>query len=313
MKSGKCKKASVTHPRRLWHGPRHRGTKQARWEQEVQRLLESELHQVDLERQNTELLHARAETEQLLRQYSELNASLERRVDERTEQLQMTIRDLQTFSYSVSHDLRSPLRSINSFASVLLEDYGQNLDQEGRRLVSAIVKKTVGMAALIDDLLNFSKNSRQELSVQTIDMTPLVRELIEKFTGNGLATQVEFRVAELPQARGDRAMVAQALENLIANAVKFSSRAEHPVVEVGWYERDHEQVFFVKDNGIGFDMKYASAIFGVFERLHSSEEYEGSGVGLAIVEQVITRQGGKVWAAAESGTGATFYFSLPKP
>jgi len=242
----------------------------------------------------------------------ELNATLEKHVAERTAELQATIRDLQTFSYSVSHDLRSPLRSINSFASVLLEDYGERLDEEGHRLLGTILRRTVSMGTLIDDLLNFAKNSRQQLSLQVIDMTTLARDLVEKLRGNDIGGQTEFRIPELPTVRGDRAMIAQVLENLLGNAIKFSGKAEHPVVEVGCQVQEQAQVYFVRDNGIGFEMKYADTIFGVFQRLHTSEDFEGTGVGLAIVEQVITKHGGKAWAEGRPGEGATFFFSLPR-
>ena len=239
----------------------------------------------------------------------ELNANLEQRVSERTVELQSTIRDLQTFSYSISHDLRTPLRSINSFATVLLEDYSDNLDAEGKRLVDSIVKRTVTMGTLIDDLLSFSQNSRQQLSIQPIDMAELAEEQVGKLSGEAA---VEFRVAELPQARGDRSMVALVLENLLSNAVKFSRKKECPIVEIGFRTGEKDNVYFVKDNGVGFDMKYVDAIFGVFQRLHSSEEFEGTGVGLAIVEQIVTKHGGRVWAESKPGEGATFYFTLPK-
>jgi PAS domain S-box-containing protein len=240
----------------------------------------------------------------------ELNATLELRVAERTSELQSTIRDLQTFSYSISHDLRTPLRSINSFASVLLEDFSAQLNEEGKRLVGAIVQRTVTMGALIDDLLSFSKISRQQLTVQPIDMTELAQEVIEMLPGN--AGRVAFTVPPLPKAWGDRSMIAQVLENLVANAVKFSQKVEQPRVELGSLAGEGEEVYFVKDNGIGFDMKYLDAIFGVFQRLHSSEDFEGTGVGLAIVEQIVTKHGGRVWAEGRPGEGATFYFSLPR-
>jgi PAS domain S-box-containing protein len=240
----------------------------------------------------------------------ELNSNLEQRVAERTVELQSTIRDLQTFSYSISHDLRTPLRSINSFASVLLEDFSEGLNEEGKRLVTSIVQRTVNMGTLIDDILTFSKISMQQLVVYPIDMTVLVHELVGKLQGDGISAQ--FQIAELPRARGDRSMIAQVLENLLANAVKFSRKEQRPLVEVGYLTGEKENVYFVKDNGVGFDMKYVEAIFGVFQRLHSVEEFEGTGVGLAIVEQIITKQGGRVWAERRPGEGATFYFSLPK-
>ena len=242
----------------------------------------------------------------------ELNANLELRVAARTGELQSTIRDLQTFSYSISHDLRTPLRSINSFATVLLEDFSAGLDPEGKRLLNSIVQRTVNMGALIDDLLAFSRISVQQLAVKPIDMTQLARELVQRVAGAESGGRVDFRVGELPQARGDRSMIAQVLENLLANAVKFSRDEAQPVVELGSLAEEEENVYFVKDNGVGFDMKYVGVIFGVFQRLHSSDEFEGTGVGLAIVEQIVTKHGGRVWAESRPGEGATFYFSLPK-
>jgi len=242
----------------------------------------------------------------------ELNANLELRVAERTDELQSTIRDLQTFSYSISHDLRTPLRSINSFASLLLEDFSGGLNAEGRRLVTSILQRTVNMGALIDDLLTFSRVSMQQLAIRPVDMNELAGELVGRVCEGEPGNAVQFRVAGLPPARGDRSMVSQVLENLLANAVKFSRHAGQRIIEVGALPEEKENVYFVRDNGVGFDMKYVDAIFGVFQRLHNSEEFEGTGVGLAIVEQIVTKHGGRVWAESAPGEGACFYFSLPK-
>ena len=228
------------------------------------------------------------------------------------EKLHATIRDLRTFSHSISHDLRSPLRNINSFATMFLEDYGEGLQEEGKQLISTIVKRTVSMGNLINDLLRFSKNSMQDLSVKPIDMTALAKEIVERLSDEELNRAVEFRVAELPLALGDRSMIAQVLENLLSNAVKFSRKAEKPIISVGSVADRVDNTYFVKDNGIGFDLKYVGTIFNAFQRLHSSEDFEGTGVGLAIVEQIITKHGGRVWADSKQGKGATFYFSLPK-
>ena len=228
------------------------------------------------------------------------------------EKLHSTIRDLQTFSHSISHDLRSPLRNINSFATMFLEDYGDGLQEEGKQLINTIVKRTVSMGNLIDDLLRFSKNSMQDLSVKLIDMTALAKEIVERLSDEELNRAVEFRVAELPLALGDRSMVAQVLENLLSNAVKFSRKTEKPIISVGSVADRADNTYFVKDNGIGFDLKYVGTIFNAFQRLHSSEDFEGTGVGLAIVEQIVTKHGGRVWADSKQGKGATFYFSLPK-
>jgi light-regulated signal transduction histidine kinase (bacteriophytochrome) len=228
------------------------------------------------------------------------------------EVLHCTMQDLQSFSYSISHDLRTPLRSINSYANMLLEDYGGNQKEEAKKLISTIVKRTVSMGNLIDDLLRFSKNSMQELTVKPIDMTVLTKEIIERLSNDGLNCNIEFRIVELPQVKGHRSMIAQVLENLLSNAVKFSRKLERPIITVGSIPYDNDNVYFVKDNGVGFDMKYVSTIFNVFQRLHNSEDFEGTGIGLAIVEQIITKHGGRVWAESKQWEGATVYFSLPK-
>jgi PAS domain S-box-containing protein len=286
-------------------------TKRRLAEEELQRYRE---HLEELVRERGASLEGEiAERKRAERELKELNARLEQLVAERTDKLESTIRDLQTFSYSISHDLRTPLRSINSFAALLLEEFSDGMDQEGKRLLDSIVKRTVSMGTLIDDLLKFSKNSMQQLTVAPIDMTSLTEEIVGTLFSRKLDAIPEFRIAELPQAKGDRPMIAQVLENLLSNAVKFSRKAQKPVIEVGSIADDRESVYFVKDNGIGFDMKYIGAIFGVFQRLHGSDVFEGTGVGLAIVEQVITKHGGRVWAESKPGEGATFYFSLPKP
>jgi PAS domain S-box-containing protein len=228
------------------------------------------------------------------------------------QKLHTTIHDLRTFSYSVSHDLRTPLRTINSYATIVLGDFGESLSDEVKKLVTAVVNRSVSMGNLIDDLLKFSRNSMQELTFCSIDMTALAGEIIGRLASEEQNRNIEFRVAELPKAMGDRAMIAQVLENLISNAVKFSRNVGKPVITVGSVADGKDNTYFVKDNGVGFDVKYVGTIFNVFQRLHPSEEFEGTGVGLAIVEQVITKHGGRVWADSKQGKGATFYFSLPK-
>ena len=229
------------------------------------------------------------------------------------QKLHSTIHDLQTFSYSVSHDLRTPLRTINSYATVVLEDFGGSLNDEVKELVNTIVKRTVGMGHLIDDLLRFSKNSIQEMTFSRIDMTALTKEVTGRLIREEQNRNIEFRVAELPETRGDRSMIAQVLENLLSNAVKFSRKVEKPIIAVSANAVGKDNTYFVKDNGVGFDVTYVETIFNVFQRLHNSEDFEGAGVGLAIVEQIVTKHGGKVWADSKQGKGATFYFSLPKP
>jgi len=243
---------------------------------------------------------------------NELNDQIEHRVAEQTRELQSMVRDLQTFFYSVSHDLRTPLRSINSYANVLLEEYGGVLDLGVKGIISTIINRTVRMDNLIKDLLLFAKSSKEKVTRTQVDMTMLTEEVVGMLFSGKPSSRIEFRIAELPLAGGDRVLLTQVLENLLANAVKFSGSASKPVVEVGTVPDENENIYFVKDNGIGFDMKYARVIFGAFQRLSRSENYEGTGVGLAIVEQIITKHGGRVWAESKPGEGATFFFSLPK-
>ena len=229
------------------------------------------------------------------------------------QKLHATIHDLRAFSHSVSHDLRTPLRTINSYATVVLEGFGECLNGEGRKLISTIVNRTISMGNLIDDLLRFSKNSMQELAIKQVDMTALIREITGRLANEEPNRNIEFRIAELPNTIGDRSMMSQVLENLLSNAIKFSRKVERPVITVGSVTNGKDNIYFVKDNGVGFDVKYVGTIFDVFQRLHPYDEYEGTGVGLAIVEQIITKHGGRVWADSTQGKGATFYFSLPIP
>ena len=228
------------------------------------------------------------------------------------QKLHATIHDLRTFSYSVSHDLRTPLRTINSYATVVLEDFGGALNEEGKKLIHTIVDRTVSMGNLIDDLLRFSKNSMHDLAVSPVDMTALIREITGRLADEEPNRKVEFRIAELPNTIGDRSLLAQVAENLLSNAVKFSRKVAKPVIAVGSVADGKDNIYFVKDNGVGFDVKYVGTIFNVFQRLHRPEDFEGTGVGLAIVEQIVTKHGGRVWADSRQGKGATFYFSLPK-
>ncbi len=241
----------------------------------------------------------------------QVKVELERRVAERTAQLESANRELESFSYSVSHDLRSPLRAIDGFSRILGEDYAEKLDNEGRRLLKVIRDNSKTMGELIDDLLEFSRLGRKPLSTAAIDMKRLVEEVLRE-----LQMSVErppgLMIGALPPARGDATLVKQALANLLGNAIKFSSKREQPVIEVSGHENGAETVYCVKDNGAGFDMQYYNKLFGVFQRLHSADEFAGTGVGLAIVQRVVTRQGGRVWAEGRVGEGAAFYFSLPR-
>ncbi len=261
----------------------------------------------ELERKVSERTSALTESEQ---RYRKLNAELEQRVSERTGQLQAANKELEAFAYSVSHDLRAPLRAIDGFSRILVEDYYAQLPPDVQNYLNRVRAETRQMGQLIEDLLTFSYLGRQEMRKETVDLTSLVRQIIDDLNDQQNGRQVETLVDELPPVQGDRGLLKQVFVNLLSNAYKYSRKREHPVVEVRCREENGEVVFSVKDNGAGFDMRYARKLFGVFERLHSAAEFEGTGVGLAIVQRVVNRHGGRIWAEAEVDKGATFYFTL---
>jgi light-regulated signal transduction histidine kinase (bacteriophytochrome) len=231
-------------------------------------------------------------------------------VKQRTAQLEVANKELEAFSYSVSHDLRAPLRAVDGFSGILLEDYAERLDAEGRRLLDVVRANTRQMGHLIDDLLAFSRAGRTAMNVSPVDMNRLVADVVETLKTPDGSAKGDIQVAGLPPAEGDATLIRQVLANLLENAVKFSRKKSEPKIEVGSLEKDGARVYFVKDNGIGFDMKYYGKIFGVFQRLVAEKEFEGTGVGLAIVHRLVTRHGGRVWAESTPGEGATFFFTL---
>jgi len=237
---------------------------------------------------------------------------LEQRVAERTAQLEMINKDLESFGYSVSHDLRAPLRSIEGFARIIEEDYAHALDAEGLQLFGVIRANSRKMETLIDDLLAFSKLGRQEIVATSVDMNALVGEVLEELRAAGAGLSAQITVAELPVALGDRALLKQVWTNLLSNAMKFSGARDRPVIEVTGNCGEVEDLYSVKDNGVGFDMRYSGKLFGVFQRLHGVSEFPGTGVGLAIVHRIVSRHGGRVWTLSELNHGAEFFFALPR-
>ena len=237
---------------------------------------------------------------------------MERRVRERTAQLDAANKELEAFAYSVSHDLRAPLRAVDGYVRILLEDFAPSLDAEGKRVCSVISTSAREMGRLIDDLLAFSRIGRVALQPSPIDMETLAHSVFLELTDPADRERVDFHVSPLPTATGDPALVHQVWVNLLGNAVKYSSKKERAVIRVSAEQLGDEVVYSVRDNGAGFDMQYAQKLFGVFQRLHSAKEFEGTGVGLAIVQRIVLRHGGRVWAEGEIGKGAEFCFSMKK-
>jgi PAS domain S-box-containing protein len=241
-----------------------------------------------------------------------LNESLEQRVKQRTSELFEANRELESFSYSVSHDLRAPLRAIMGFAGILLEDYHDKLDEEGVRLCNTIQSSSMQMNRLIDDLLAFSQLGKSNEAHSEVDMETLVKSVVDELTFTADQSKPSIVISKIPPAYGNHSLLKQVWINLISNAIKYSSKKKFPVIEIGCKNDDSEIAYFVKDNGIGFDMQYVEKLFHAFQRLHNRKDYEGTGVGLAIVNHIIQRHGGRVWVEAEVEKGATFYFSLPE-
>jgi len=238
---------------------------------------------------------------------------LDLRVHERTAELLAANKELDAFTYSVSHDLRAPLRAVDGYARMLEEDYAGKLDAEGNRLLGVVRASSHQMGLLIDDLLAFSRLGREPLRTRPLQMNDLVNQIIEETRPNHDGRTIDFVVGKLGIAEADPALLKQALANLVSNAIKFTRDSHPAVVEIGCRNgaaADEPAVYYVKDNGAGFDMKYYDKLFGVFQRLHTTREYPGTGVGLAIVQRVVTRHGGRVWAESKPGEGATFYFTL---
>ncbi len=241
-----------------------------------------------------------------------LNAELEDRVRQRTAELEDANKELEAFSYSVSHDLRAPLRAIDGFARILVEEQSNRLDAEGLRVLGVIRSSAAQMDRLISDLLNFSRMSRCTIESQEVDLVSMIRSIFEGLRSAEPARSIELRMGSLPSVYGDRTMLQQAMANLVSNAVKFTRPRELAVIEIFGESDEHEVRVSVRDNGVGFDMRYVDKLFKVFQRLHTADEFEGTGVGLAIVARIVKRHGGRVEAASELGKGSTFSFILPQ-
>lgn len=237
---------------------------------------------------------------------------LEQRVKDRTLELEELNKELQSFTYSVSHDLHAPLRAINNYIHILHEDHSDQLNEEGAMVLDRVIFNVNDMRQLIDDLLSFFRMGKIELVKVPIAMKALVADVYQKIMAQEKGRNIQVKIAELPDAEGEETLIRQVWVNFISNAVKYTSKKEVAQIEIGFEDKGNQWVYFVKDNGAGFDMNYYHKLFGVFQRLHSKTEFEGTGVGLATAKKIISKHKGNIWAEAKPGEGATFYFSLPK-
>jgi hypothetical protein len=250
---------------------------------------------------------ARKRDEEKIRQ---MNSELERRVLERTSELEFANREMEAFCYSISHDLRAPLRSIRGYSEIILQEFGEKLNSRGEEYLKRACESAGHMNQLLDDLLRLSVISRGELQREQTDLCELARQIAAELKSAEPQRQVKFKIARGPAARGDARLLQIALGNLLSNAWKFTGRKPEAAIEFGSAEQNGERVFFVRDNGEGFEMEWKHRLFGVFERLHSAKDFPGTGIGLAIVQRIIQRHGGRVWADGKRDEGATFYFTL---
>ncbi|HSX02564.1 MAG TPA: ATP-binding protein [Candidatus Saccharimonadia bacterium] len=248
----------------------------------------------------------------MLEQLQEARGNLEQKVAERTQQLENTNKELESFSYSVSHDLRAPLRAIDGFSKILAEDYATKIDADGQHLLSTIIASTQQMGTLIDDLLAFSRLGRQEVKKQPVDMKKLAQEVFDELKVVNPNRSIKFVLDDLPQVPADAGLVRQVWANLLSNAIKFTRHKQPAIIEAGAKTGPHEIIYYVRDNGAGFDMTFVDKLFGVFQRLHDQKDFEGTGVGLAIIKRIVTRHGGRVWAEGKVGEGAMISFTLPR-
>ena len=259
------------------------------------------------------ILRLRQVREAKLRANEERQHDLEQQVAERTAELETVNKEMEAFAYTVSHDLRAPLRHIVGFVGLLQKRAGSALDKQSQHYMETISSATGKMGMLIDDLLSFSRIGRNEMSKKPVDLGSIVQQIIREFEPDTQDRIMHWRIADLPTVSGDQAMLRLALTNLISNAIKFTQPRPEARIEIGCLpDREKEFTVFIRDNGVGFDMAYADKLFGVFQRLHRTDEFEGTGIGLATVSRIIKRHGGRVWAESEINHGATFYIYIPE-
>ncbi|MBI2519101.1 MAG: hypothetical protein HYV97_01730 [Bdellovibrio sp.] len=267
----------------------------------------------DFSKEQEKLEHLQKAAFNILEDLSSEKEKLKTEVNERKRTelaLESVNKELEAFSYSVSHDLRAPLRGLDGFSQALLEDYKDKLDNRGKEYLGYVRSSSQQMAQLIDDLLNLSRMTRSELHREKVNLSEIVQSITETLIKTNPERDVEFRIADSLMAFVDRRLIKIAFENLLGNAWKFTSKRKHTIIEFGSCEHEGGRAFFIRDNGAGFDMAYASKLFGAFQRLHAATEYPGTGIGLATVRRIINRHGGKIWAEGFVDQGATFYFTL---
>jgi light-regulated signal transduction histidine kinase (bacteriophytochrome) len=279
-------------------------------------LLIGAAHQVAIAIENARLYEAAqrelAERKRAEDDVRELNAELERRVLQRTVELEASNREMESFTYTVSHDLRAPVRGLHGFSQILLNDFSAELPDQAKGYLKRIEDNAKLMGELIDDLLAFSHLGRQQVVKTSVNAADIARHAFIEVTEREDQARIQFTLNELPEIRADAALLKQVFVNLFSNAVKFSKQRELAVIEVGSQRSDVGTAIYVRDNGAGFDMQHSAKLFGVFQRLHTYDQFEGTGVGLAIVRRIVERHGGTIWAEAEIDKGATFYFTMGK-
>lgn len=262
--------------------------------------------------EEVELLQSLADVTAVTIENLQMYSELENKVKERTRELQIANKELESFSYSVSHDLRAPLRAITGYLSILKEDYSSALDDDGKNLIENVINNAQKMNVLIDSLLQFSRMERKELGKKLVPMKQIAEEVFSNVREQEGNHPIEFTIEDLPDIEADEMLIKQVWTNYISNAIKYSQYSSVSKIHIDYKENKDNVEYFIKDNGVGFDMQYSSKLFGIFQRLHTHDQFAGIGIGLSIVQRIVLKHGGKVWAEAKPNEGATFYFSLPK-